>query len=152
MSAIYKWINPPIKCLLASPFHGILSSNTLLLEFTGRKSGRQLSTPISYHLKDGAAHCFTNQSFVWWRNLTNGQRVNLTIAGKNYTSIPEVVVDDTPRMESELAEFLKAVPRDAKPAGVALDSDRKPSITDIKKVIPTMAYLKFNLTEAMERG
>ena len=46
MSAIYKWINPPIKFLLASPLHGIMSSNTLLLDFTGRKSGRALSTPI----------------------------------------------------------------------------------------------------------
>ena len=47
-----------------------MSSNTLLLEFRGRKSGRALSTPISYHVDEGSDHCFTNRNFGWWRNLT----------------------------------------------------------------------------------
>ena len=62
MSVVYKLLNPPVKRLLRSGLHGLTSKNTLLLEFTGRKSGRALSTPISYYLKDGAAHCFTTHS------------------------------------------------------------------------------------------
>jgi hypothetical protein len=145
MSAIYKWINPPIKFLLASPLHGIMSSNTLLLDFTGRKSGRALSTPISYYLRDGAAHCFTSQSFRWWRNLTNGQTVTLTIAGKEYQSVPEVVTDDTARMERELDGFLRAIPRDAGPSGVKLDGSGNPNQSDIKRAVLGMAFLKFEL-------
>ena len=44
---LYGLINPAVCSLLRSPLHGLMSKNTLLLEFTGRKSGRLLSTPIS---------------------------------------------------------------------------------------------------------
>jgi hypothetical protein len=60
---LYRLINPSVKLLLKSPPHGVISSNTLLLEFTARKSGGALSTPGSCHIKDGAAHCFTNRGF-----------------------------------------------------------------------------------------
>lgn len=138
MSTIYKWINPPIKYLLRSPLHGLMSSNTLLLEFTGRKSGRNLSTPISYHIQDGGAHCFTSQSFHWWRNLTNGQTVTLTIAGQAIRTEPEVVTENMPVMEAALGRFLSAVPRDASHSGVQLDPDGHPNEADIKRVVPGM--------------
>jgi hypothetical protein len=80
---LYRLINPPIRSLLRSPFHGLMSKNTLLLEFTGRNSGRSLSTPISYYLSKQTAHCFTSRSFSWWRNLTTGAQVQLVIKGKN---------------------------------------------------------------------
>ena len=56
--ALYRDINPSVRFLLRSPLHGLMSGNTLLLEFTGRKSGRALSTPISYRLEGNTAHCF----------------------------------------------------------------------------------------------
>ena len=62
MSVVYKLLNPPVKRLLRSGLHGLMSKNTLLLEFTGRKSGRALSTPISYYLKDGATPCLSNRT------------------------------------------------------------------------------------------
>ena len=146
MSALYKWINPPVKCLLKSRFHALMSSNTLLLEFVGRKSGRALSTPISYHLEGSTAHCFTNRSFVWWKNLTNGQAVTLTIAGKTIESVPSVITDDTETKEAALASFLRAVPRDAAHAGVQLDREGTPNAEDIQRVAPDMVYLKFPLS------
>ena len=108
MSALlYRLINPPVKCLLSSPLHGLMSNNTLLLEFTGRKSGRALSTPISYHLDGQAAHCFTNQSFLWWRNLTSGQDVQLTIQGQKWRSTPQVETTNHELMSAQLDAFLR---------------------------------------------
>jgi hypothetical protein len=40
---------------LRSPLHGILSKNFLLINFTGRKSGRVFTTPVSYSQDDSAA-------------------------------------------------------------------------------------------------
>ena len=148
MSALYKWINPPVKLLLRSPFHGLMSQNTLLLEFAGRKSDRALSTPISYHIKNGAAFCFTSRTYAWWRNLTNGQQVTLTLAGKKYRSQPQVVTDDHELMVSELDSFLRAVPRDAAHAGVGLDAKGNPIPADIQQVVAGMVFLKFPLQEA----
>lgn len=144
---LYKLINPPVRWLLRSPLHGLMSRNTLLLEFNGRKSGRALSTPISYYVKDGTAHCFSSQSFPWWRNLTSGQQVQVTIQGQRWQSTPLVELSDHPLMGKQLEEFLRAVPRDADHAGVSLDKQGNPNTDDILRVIPDMVYLQFPLVQ-----
>ena len=147
MSVVYKLLNPPVKRLLRSGLHGLMSKNTLLLEFTGRKSGRALSTPISYYLKDGAAHCFTARSYGWWRNLTSGHVAHLTIRGRRIASTPQVETEDQAVIAAELKRFLQAVPRDAKAAGVRLDKQGVPDAEALRRVAPNMVYLKFPLEE-----
>lgn len=144
-SALYRLINPPVRALLRSPLHGLMSRNTLLLEFVGRRSGRALATPISYHMADQTAHCFTNRSFRWWHNLTNGQPVQLTIRGRRWRSTPVVERTDSVLMAERLTAFLRAVPRDAAHAGVRLDSNGEPHADDVQRVVPNMVYLKFPL-------
>ncbi len=68
---LYRLIKPTVRSLLLSPLHGLMSRHTLLLEFSRRKTGRALSTPISYYRDGGAAHCFTQRKFGWWRKLLN---------------------------------------------------------------------------------
>ena len=147
MSLLYKVINPPVKALLRSPLHGLMSKNTLLLEFTGRKSGKALSTPISYHLSNNAAHCFTNRNFAWWRNLLNGQTVSLRIQGHTHQSKPQVETDNLDLMSEGLEAFLRAVPRDAAHAGVKLDTHGNPNTADIQRIIADMVYLKFPIED-----
>lgn len=145
MSALlYRLINPPVKYLLRSPFHGLLSKNTLLLEFKGRKSGRALSTPISYRLDGQIAHCFTNRSYGWWRNLSTSQKVQLTIRGQKMHSTPHVETTDYDLMGAQLDAFLRAVPRDASHAGVKMDKEGNPDPADIRRVMPGMVYLQFS--------
>ncbi len=144
---LYRLINPTVKGLLRSPCHGLMSNNTLLLEFTGRKSGRALSTPISYYIDGRTAHCFTSRSFAWWRNLTTGQRVGLTIRGRRWQSTPVVETADHEKMAGQLHNFLRAVPRDAGPAGVSLDGNGDPDAEDIRRVVPDMVYLQFPLED-----
>ena len=46
---VFKWImNPAIKLILRSPLHGLMSKRLLLITFTGRKSGKQFTTPLGY--------------------------------------------------------------------------------------------------------
>ena len=40
--------NPIVKFVLQSPMHPLMSSNTMLLTFPGRKSGKPYTTPINY--------------------------------------------------------------------------------------------------------
>ena len=147
---LYRIINPPVRSLLRSPFHGLMSKNTLLLEFKGRKSNRALSTPISYYIKEKTAHCFTSQSFSWWKNLTNGQTVHLTIRGEKWKSEPYVEATNLPVLRAQLDLFLRAVPRDASHAGVSLDHNGMPAAEDILKAVPNMVYLQFPLEHINE--
>ncbi len=126
-----------------------MSGNTLLLEFTGRKTGRALSTPISYHQVGSTVHCFTTKSFGWWRNLTNGQAVNVVLRGKGFVSTPIVEIADHEEMAVQLGAFLRAVPRDATHAGVALAADGTPDPDDLRHAVPDMVYLQFPLEEKL---
>ena len=139
---LYRAINPVVKKILRSPLHGVLSQNTLLLEFTGRKSGQKLSTPVSYHLTDGIAHCFTRKSFVWWKNLNSGEPVYVTIKGKRHLVRPEVEAENSEVKGQALRHFLRAVPRDAPHSGVSLDTNGDPNVDDIQRVVSDMVYVR----------
>ena len=141
---LYRAINPAVKKILRSPLHGVLSQNTLLLEFTGRKSGRKLSTPVSYHLTDGIAHCFTRKSFVWWKNLNSGEPVYVTIKGKRHLVRPEVEAENSEVKGQALRHFLRAVPRDAPHSGVSLDTSGDPNVDDIQRVVSDMVYVRLS--------
>ena len=60
------WYNSIMSALLRSPFHGMLSSQMLLIKVTGRKSGRQYTTPVNYFQQDD----FNRQIYFsrWHRN------------------------------------------------------------------------------------
>ena len=142
MSILYRMINPPVRWLLRSPIHGLMSKNTLLLEFQGRKSGRALSTPISYYEAGGVMRGFTDRRFGWWRNLEQG-RVHATVRGRRYEVRAEVELAE-PEVRKGLRSFLRAVPRDASHAGVALAVDGTPSEEDIARVAGNMVHLIFH--------
>ena len=147
---LYRLINPPVRSLLRSPFHGLMSKNTLLLEFTGRKSGRALSTPISYYISNQTAHCFTSRSYGWWWNLTTGRKVRLTIQGSKWQSTPIVEITDHELMQAQLDAFLHAVPRDAPHADVSLNKNGNPDPDDIRRVVSGMVYLQLPLEHIHE--
>ena len=44
----YRILNVPVQALLQSPMHGIASRHLCLLTYTGRRSGRSFTTPLSF--------------------------------------------------------------------------------------------------------
>tara|TARA_R110002110_G_scaffold105222_11_gene264749 strand:- start:466 stop:915 length:450 start_codon:yes stop_codon:yes gene_type:complete len=141
---LYQMINPPIRLLLKSPLHGLMSSNTLIIEFKGRKSGRTMTTPISYLQTDTLVQCFTGRPNIWWRNLQNAAPVRLLIKGQWQTVIPEVVLDDHETIKQTLDNFLRAVPRDASHSNVRLEADGTPNQQDIDQAVGNLVLLKFS--------
>lgn len=140
---LYQLINPPISLLLKSPLHWVMSANTLVVEFKGRRSGKTMETPISYHHADNAIHCFTARKGIWWRNLQEGKEVRLLIKGQWKSAIPEVVLDDQEALKASLDAFLRAVPRDAAHSKVRLEQDGSPNNADIQISIGELVLLKF---------
>ena len=66
--------NPFMKVILRSPLHWPLSRWFAVLSWTGRKSGRRYSTPVSYVLNDSAAYVTTGDR--WWHNVEGGGPVD----------------------------------------------------------------------------
>ena len=49
----FKILNPTVNILLRSPLHFIASKRIMAIEYTGVKSGKNFSIPVSYFKKDG---------------------------------------------------------------------------------------------------
>lgn len=144
---LYQLINPPISLLLKSPLHRVMSANTLIVEFKGRKSGKTMATPISYHQTDDVIHCFTGRAGIWWRNLMAGNPVKLLIKGEWLSAVPEVVLDEEIMLSRSLEGFLRAVPRDAPHSNVRLEANGSPNTGDIQSAIHALVLLRFRLDD-----
>jgi len=143
MNQMYdKVINPIVKALLRSPAHRLLSKNTMLLDFKGRKTGRLFCTPVSYSERDGRLHCFTSREYKWWRNLVGENReVRMRLRGQSVVGKVTVFVDQPGVMAEALTAFLMAVPRDAAHTGVRLDENRHPNPDDVVESARNLVYL-----------
>ena len=141
----FKIVNPIVKTLLRSPLHRAMSHNTVLLEFTGHKSGRSLSTPVSYVISGDELQCFT--SHPWWKNLRQSKEITLVLQGKRRKGIPRVTINEPETIAAALAPFLVLVPRDAPHAEVALDANGQPDSADIERAAQRLVLVTIKLTD-----
>ena len=86
--------NPVVTALLRSPLHGLLSDSLLSITFTGRKSGREYTTPVGYEQRDGTLFVTSQTDRVWWKNLRGGATVTVRLRGVEYRGHADVVEDD----------------------------------------------------------
>ena len=91
-ATIPPFLNKVMSTIVRSPLHGMVSKSIMLITFTGRKSGKTYSTPISYTQNDDVVTAFTHAK--WARNLEGGAPVTLTIKNKAVQGQATVVSDD----------------------------------------------------------
>lgn len=90
----FKVINPLMTALLRSPLHGLVSDSLLLITFTGRRSGREYTTPVGYDEVDGTLYVTSQTDRVWWKNLRGGADVTVRIRGEEHRGHAAVIEDD----------------------------------------------------------
>ncbi|NQY04399.1 MAG: nitroreductase family deazaflavin-dependent oxidoreductase [Halieaceae bacterium] len=119
------FLNPLMRGILRSPLHGITSHNICILHFRGRKSGRALSTPLSYTREGDLVRLLSNQNTRWWINFRgNAAPVEIELAGQRHTGIATLIEGDTEQLRQGVRRFIRALPRDAKVYGLKLDKNR----------------------------
>ncbi len=96
--------NEVVRRVLKSRFHWMLSGNVVLLEITGRRSGRKYLVPVNYKpAKDGIT-VMTYRRRLWWRNLLDGGEFPIYFRGRQVTAVPEVETDDLDVIRNGLIE------------------------------------------------
>mgnify|MGYP000859629781 CR=1 FL=1 len=88
-----KILNPFMKWLLCSPFHGLVSSSYVLIRVTGRKSGIVYATPVQYGQRGDTLYVVTSASYTWWKNLQGGAELTLHLRGKDYHAFGQTATD-----------------------------------------------------------
>jgi len=100
-----------------------MEGKVLLLGFTGRKSGRRYTTPMSY-VRVGDEVLMTTEA-PWWKNLAGGAPVEVRLGGKSRPCFAEAVT-----REGGVAEVLRTIlrhyPGYRRFVGVSIDEDGRP--------------------------
>ncbi len=136
-------VNRGMKFILRSPLHGMVSRSILLITFTGRKSGKTFSTPVSYSQSGAQVHVFTHAG--WWQNLRGGAQVSLRIRGQELQGLAEPIAEDKPAVVAGLAEHLRQVRSDATFYGVTFDDHGNPKAEDVAKAAQTVVMVRIRL-------
>jgi len=124
-------VNRGMKFVLRSRVHGMVSKSVLLITFTGRKSGKIYTTPVSYSQHDDLVHVFTHAD--WWKNLRGGAPVTLCIRGREFQGLAEPVAEDKGAVAAGLTAHLRKVPSDARYYGVTFDDHKNPIAEEVEE-------------------
>lgn len=141
------WYNPIVKFLLRSPLHGAMSGSTLLITYTGRKSGKQYTLPVSYIRTDDTLTSVTSRSRIWWRNLRGDASVELLLQGEKHQAAGEVLEEPMEVVEGLRAYLLQA-PQLARFFKIAFDEEGKPDQRDLEREANDLILVKFHLSPA----
>lgn len=140
---IPPYVNQAMKFVLRSPVHGMMSKSILLITFTGRKSGKTYTTPVSYSQAGNQVYVFTHAA--WWKNLRGGAPVRVRIRGRELQGLAEPVDEDKQVITAGLAEHLRKVPSDAKYYKVTFDEGGNPRVEDVEKAVQTVVMIRIEL-------
>jgi deazaflavin-dependent oxidoreductase (nitroreductase family) len=136
-------VNRTMKFVLRSPMHGIVDKKILLITFTGRKSGKTYTTPVSYSQAGDQVTIFTHAD--WWKNLRDDVPVSLRIRGRDLQGLAEPIAGDKQAVAAGLAEHLRKVRSDAKYYEVTFDAEGNPRSEEVEKAAQLAVMIRITL-------
>lgn len=90
-SVLLKFVNPMVGFLLRTPLAGPARKQLMVLTFTGRKTGRRYSIPLSAHLIDDQLYALTGAP--WKQNFRGGAPAQVVYDGRTTTMRGELIRD-----------------------------------------------------------
>ncbi len=76
------WFNPIMEWLIKSPFHGVISGSTMIIYYTGCKSGKAYHTPVSYQRVGNELFTISSKDRTWWKNFREACEIKILLKGK----------------------------------------------------------------------
>ena len=128
-------LNPLIAWLLRSPMHALLSGGLMLVQVTGRRTGRRYWIPVGYQ-RDGTAltvlvsHARRKQ---WWRNYRDRRPIDVWLRGRAQHGQAMAVVSRSPAFRDAIERTLSRVPGLGRQFGIAYD--RRIGLTDAQLAV-----------------
>src|SRR4030065_793576 len=98
------WYNSIMLWLLRSPLHPLLSGSTIVVTYTGRKSGNTYSLPVNYVRVGEELLIVSLSKRTWWRSLRGGAELTIRLRGKELPA-PAEVFEDLTSVAQGLAEM-----------------------------------------------
>ena len=140
---MWRIVNPLVVFIARSPIHLLISTQVLVTQFHGRKSGRKFRVPVSFHQDDKTFTCVTLRSNLWWKNLIGLETTNVWLKGKLINVQLELEYKDDDLVKSNLRHLVSGNAVDAFFAKVKLNKDGSPEEQSLDDAAKLHAVLKF---------
>jgi hypothetical protein len=138
-------MNTTMKLLLRTPgLQSWLGRWVALITWTGRRSGRRYTTPVSYHRSDGEVTLLSKRFRTWWRNFAEQPSVELRLAGETVRGRARASLGEEEALP-RLIEFLEHNTRDAKAYGVEIGADGRLDERDARALLPHVVVIEITL-------
>jgi hypothetical protein len=137
------WVNSIMTWVVTTPgLQAWVGQGVALLSFTGRRSGKSYTIPVSYHRKGDVVTVITKKLRNWWHNFETPAEVELRLAGRVFTGKAEVTTD-AGEMLDFMTEYLEKRPIDAKAYGLKRDEVTREKIASI---LPHIVVIRIQVT------
>jgi hypothetical protein len=134
--ALLRLTNPVVRALLASPLHGLLSGNLMVLRYTGRRTGRRVALPITRRQIDGRLAVVSSSR--WRHNFSSGRDAELLVDGE-WRATRGTLIADVDRVadayDGQVAEL--GWKKAARRLGLRINVDRAPTHAELVAAIRT---------------
>ncbi len=120
------------KFVLRLPFQTPMGRRLILLSYTGRKTGRSYTIPVSY-VEQGDA-LLIPAGGTWKINLENGMAVRIRFRGRERRANPEVI-RDLDEVEERVAFMMAANPAVSRFIGVPKQPDGRPDREKLEQAV-----------------
>lgn len=133
-----------VRALRTPGLQSMLGRSIAVLTFTGRRSGRQITIPVSYVSEGDRVFVMTKTARNWWRNFAQEPAVRLRLKGVGYTGTARAVTDIEERI-AVIVTFLQHRPLDARAYGVKLGRDKVINDEDVRRLAPQVVPIEITL-------
>ena len=124
-------VNPAMRALLRSRFSGLVDSRLALMQFRGRRSGRDYEVPVGVHRVDVGLHVLTNSG--WRVNFRDGHPLRLRFEGSWHEGTG-VLREDPDAVASFYADRIAELGwRRARQLGIRITVDRAPTHAELRE-------------------
>ncbi|WP_246045736.1 nitroreductase/quinone reductase family protein [Halorussus ruber] len=131
--------------LLRSPLHGLVSDSLMLITFTGRKSGREYTTPVGYRREEDTLVVFTHSD--WWKNLRGGHPVRVLLRGEERSGVAEPSADPAD-VADHVRQFVEREGVEkARRIGLQVEGDRLPDGEALAEALDGTVVIEIELQE-----
>lgn len=145
--AVLRAVNPLLRLALRAPVIGASLTEFMVVDFTGRKTGRRFSVPVSAHRLDGDLYVLLSAG--WKHNFRDGAPADVRYGGKT-TAMTGLLINEAGAV-ADLAHRV-AVAAGAKKAqrlmGLKFRDDAIPSVAEFAEASNRLGLAAIRLTPA----
>lgn len=135
--------NDFVKFFLRTPLY-VFMGDTMLITVTGRKTGKEYTTPVGFYRDGDFLWILTSRDRTWWRNVIDSADVEMRVRGKDVKGLAEAILDEE-AVAAQVMEYVRRIPMSARALGVRLRENGEPHPGDAARLAQERLFVKIQV-------